>query len=232
MSLENGAQDGSMPASSVPQPAAVLLPNPTMATPGPFKMPEPLKFSQETLQAQFCDSARRIMDSKSSTRQTSNTSTSAQSFGIQKLFGAAWDKETWTSVVTRLATRGVYGLTMNVKQEMKSEGEKLADFLRAELLAFVMADFRNRIDFCASWLNEEWYSEKMSSTEDGHQKQSAYEVWFNRSLDAMLPFLESKDRSFMRFLSDVPELTNSSILKLRVLCVDPDRSQLGYTTLQ
>ncbi|KAK9456188.1 hypothetical protein V1511DRAFT_496801 [Dipodascopsis uninucleata] len=63
-------------------------------------------------------------------------------------------------------------------------------------------------------------------------EQSHYLYWTSRLLDNMIPFLEAKDRLFLRFLSDLPELTAGMISKLRTLCLDPDRSKLGFLALQ
>lgn len=152
----------------------------------------------------------------------------ARDTGLQKINGASWDREAWVSIVTRLGTRAMSTLT---EEKNENGQDSIVDKVRTRLLSFIMTNFREYIDFCSSWLVEEWYTEQLDDTV-ASSSHRPYIIWTQKVLDAMIPYLESRDRLFMRFLSDLPELTATMLAKVRSLCVDPDRAQLGYTTLQ
>lgn len=153
--------------------------------------------------------------------------------GLHRILGATWDRETWSAVTTRLASRAA--LTKSSVASKLIHDFCPADHLREQFLAHSTGNFRDNMDFCSSWLNEEWYA-SLIKQEDSLSPEAPlvydYEYWTNKVLDAVLPFLDAGDRFFMRFVSELPVLTDGMITKLRTLCVDPDRAQLGYTTLQ
>lgn len=52
-------------------------------------------------------------------------------------------------------------------------------------------------------------------------------------MDTLIPFLEMGDRRiFIRLLSEVPYLNAELVGKLKSLCIDPERSALGFQSLQ
>ncbi|KAM9919034.1 hypothetical protein OXX59_008235 [Metschnikowia pulcherrima] len=60
-----------------------------------------------------------------------------------------------------------------------------------------------------------------------------YDLWGQRVVDAMIPFLEPIDRKvFLRLLSDLPSLNREMIDGIKSLCADPARSKLGFLALQ
>ena len=60
-----------------------------------------------------------------------------------------------------------------------------------------------------------------------------YDLWGQRVVDAMIPFLEPTDRKvFLRLLSDLPSLNREMIDGIKSLCADPARSKLGFLALQ
>lgn len=212
----------------MPIAASVAVPQQVMSIPGPFEMPEPPTLSKDSIRDMSQECSMRLFDSHGLIRKSAPTSSSIRELGLQKLIGTSWDKETWTALITRLASRGLSS-TGTASKDTAVGGP--AEIQRGKLFSLVMSNFRDNIDLCASWLTEEWYTGCLDSSTIGSSERP-YSKWCTKILDAIIPYLESKDRLFMRFLSDLPELDSSMISKLRLLCVDPDRSQLGYTTLQ
>ncbi|ORY81893.1 hypothetical protein BCR37DRAFT_379792 [Protomyces lactucae-debilis] len=209
-----------------------------------FKMPEPPEQTPATLQ-QLCTSlCARVLASRATAEAASSqslgvTGKQQRPGGLAKRLGAAWDKESWLFMTIRLASRGLgrEGLEESAKsgQALSKNGSVggVSQAAREMLYAYIMQDFRSRLDVCTAWLTEEWYHEQVCLTRAPDMAQpSRYETLALRVLDGILPFIEGKDRLFMRFLSDLPDLTVSLIGRLRVFCLDPDRSALGYTTLQ
>lgn len=217
--LENGQEVNTSAISDVAMAPA----------PGPFSMPEPAKLDH-TMRTKYLENyLTNLLQNPALVRKSNSSSLLNKESSLEKTVGAAWDKDAWTATVTRLITRGIEHES-EASVEADADEVNFANLFRARILAFVTQNFRERIDFCTIWLNEEWYSASLN--EQTTSKTSAYLIWSNKVLDAILPYLEAKDRLFMRFLSDLPELDTTMIKKIRTLCVDPDRAALGYTTLQ
>lgn len=197
---------------------------------GPFQMPEPVQLDHAIRSKHLENYMTNLLQHPDYVRKSNTLVPLNRELGAQKTIGKIWDKDAWTATITRLVTRGIEHDAVR-KSENEVEVPQFADLFRARILAYVSQSFRERMDFCTVWLNEEWYSASLNE-ETTSKTPTSYMVWTNRVLDTILPYLEAKDRIFMRFLSDLPELDLTMIKKLRTLCVDPDRALLGYTTLQ
>lgn len=89
-----------------------------------------------------------------------------------------------------------------------------------------MINFREHMDLAISWLTEEWYNDTLTST-------TFYEKWATRIYDNIIPFIEAKDmRIFIRFLGDLPFILPVHVLKLKTMCLDPERQKLGFTAIK
>lgn len=211
-----------------------------------FKMPEPPEQTPATLQ-QLCTAlCKRVLASRATVaalpKANGSVTGKQRAAGLSKRLGASWDKETWLYMTIRLASRGLGkdgleedGVPENPQTALARQAgdrEAAAHSARDLIYAHVMEDFRGRMDLCTAWLTEEWYNQQTWSSNSCPSDGSRYETLTMRVLEGIFPFIESKDRLLMRFLSDLPDLTERMIAKLKVLCLDPDRSALGYTTLQ
>ncbi|KAI5789153.1 hypothetical protein EDC01DRAFT_717765 [Geopyxis carbonaria] len=149
--------------------------------------------------------------------------------GVGRLAANDWDREGWVSVLIRLATRGLSYEDQIIKPESTMG---MADSVRERLYNYVVEDFRGRMDVAIAWLNEEWYNDMVYASNDkGDQRQPQYQTWMMKVMDAIFPFLEARDRTFMRMLSEIPEITVELLDKVKVLCLDPDRTALGIQML-
>ncbi|KAK9476608.1 hypothetical protein V1514DRAFT_369451 [Lipomyces japonicus] len=151
----------------------------------------------------------------------------------------------WIVLLSRLSTRGLPDLVENEDKEGTTESvnQKMIQIIREKLFAYIMEDFKSRVDAAVIWLSEEWYSDKLrvqasasseneSVEESDIKPTSQYIFWTTKILDGIIPFLDANDKVFLRFLSDLPELTPSMILKLRSLCTDPVRAKLGLLSVK
>ncbi|KAM3419119.1 hypothetical protein BST61_g5067 [Cercospora zeina] len=151
------------------------------------------------------------------------------------------DRDGWIVMATRLATRASFNLAESgtvVKTEdydgaLIKNGQKttLNHALRAALLAYVMENFRARIDAAIIWLNEEWYSEKLLQKQRQDEGEDVeeddlpnYWHWTLRLLDMMMPYFDVKDgRVLIRLLSEVPAVNRAIFARVKKIAEDPER---------
>lgn len=156
--------------------------------------------------------------------------------GLMRVAASTWDRDGWITLIVRLATRGLGACDVEIKGEdgrIQNIPSPLAQHIRQRLLAYVLADFRQNLDSAVTWLYEEWYNDSVMRDQPmGETRVRQYPVWLAKVVDGILPFVEAKDRLVIRFLSEVPELSREILNKIKILCLDPDRSTLGIQILQ
>ncbi|KAI8630416.1 hypothetical protein F5Y19DRAFT_46079 [Xylariaceae sp. FL1651] len=160
--------------------------------------------------------------------------------GVNRLAASSYDRDSWITVITRLATRANAGLDdISVKDEndaLSLPTVNVSDSIRELLYTYVLEDFRKRIDVAVSWLSEEWYRERVqqrfaSSPDQSRDVPANYEKWTLRLVDAFLPYLNAQDKVLTRFLSELPELRVSILARVKTLCRDPSLVNLALTSL-
>jgi len=158
--------------------------------------------------------------------------------GLNRLAASNWDRDGWIIVLSRLGTRALSGINDVDVDELQEENihvSKLSTSMREKIYAYIMADFRGRMDTAVGWLNEEWYNDKVMGKAfegNGIPYEAQYVKWMTKVMDGIVPYLEATDRIFLRFLSDLPEIPTQLLQNLRMLCLDPERSSLGFLALQ
>ncbi|KAI1460320.1 hypothetical protein F4805DRAFT_390429 [Annulohypoxylon moriforme] len=159
--------------------------------------------------------------------------------GINRLAASSYDRDSWITVITRLATRANAGLDVSEDDE-DTKGifppPQLSDSIREMLFNYVLEDFRKRIEVGVSWLSEEWYNDKVqqrsaSSSPAVRDVAINYEKWALRLLDGFIPYLHGQDKVLTRFLSELPELNPAIFARIKTLCRDPSLVNLALTTL-
>lgn len=194
---------------------------------GEYKLPPPVSLNTQQAQLASLNAMERMFSVIDDFEKTSLISRKSK-LGVRRLAASSWDREGWISVLVRTATRGAQDA--GVKSE-SGQAESLPDILRERLYQYIIADFRQRMDIAVAWLNEEWYNDKTRSS-SGTPRQPQYQKWMMKVMDAIIPFLEVRDRLFMRTLSELPEIPVELLHKVKLLCLDPDRSSLGIQMLQ
>ncbi|EPS40868.1 hypothetical protein H072_5234 [Dactylellina haptotyla CBS 200.50] len=160
--------------------------------------------------------------------------------GLNRLAAASWDRDGWITVLSRLSTRGLSGIDAEVQnqaQEDRMHYDSLSTQIRQKLFMYVMGDFRTRMDAAVSWLNEEWYNDKLqgiaAKNSDRIPLEPQYAKWMTKVMEGIFPYLEKTDRNiFLRFLSDLPTIPPGVLANIRGLCLDPERSNLGFLAFQ
>ncbi|KAJ6581382.1 Symplekin tight junction protein C terminal-domain-containing protein [Mycena capillaripes] len=167
------------------------------------------------------------------------------------LFGAPWraygtdstqagghgPAEMWMLLLVRMVTRVV-----DPPPTTPDEGDNVVvndfydrqDRLRQTLCDYIMSDFPARIRLATTWMNEEWYNDRIQLEADPDWRPN-YDAWLNQIVASYQTLLDGKDRTFSRFLLDLPAVPEDVLGLLRELCVDtnsPDRMQVGFVTLR
>ncbi|KAI1018953.1 hypothetical protein LB505_002896 [Fusarium chuoi] len=152
--------------------------------------------------------------------------------GFSRLAASSGNRDSWMTILARLATRSVAGLEeTSIKEEGSSSApQSLSNNIRDVLYSYVMEDFRKHIDVAVSWLCEEWYNDKLQQKKGG-DRPLYYEKCCMRLIDGFLPYLHPQDKVLTRFLSEIPELNKNLLSRVKHMCRDPSVVQLALTSL-
>ena len=214
---------------------------------GPFKLPQPPPLTSEEAEKLGKGTISRVFSMMSVLEEP----TKVPKPGLHRLAGSNYDKEAWITVITRLATRACSGL-QDAEDEVKNEAEQngiiathkghsLANGIRETLWKYIIDDFRIRIPIAIAWLNEEWYNDRMiemqlaSSNEQNGGSMSHpqnYEKWVLKLLDGIVPYLDAKDKVLIRFLSEIPGVSEAVLGRIKNVARDPDRVTLAVNAIQ
>lgn len=216
--------DGASPDDRVQkmEAAALALGSFALPSPSPITPELTLKAGQGTLQ--------RVFDM---TKTLDEPAPKKSKAGLNRLASSSFDRDSWITLITRLATRASSGLEdIEVKDEAdnKSLTKSLASVTRESLYTYVLEDFRKRIDIAVSWLSEEWYNDQLEKQRGSHAPLH-YNTWALKVIDGLLPYLTPQDKVLTRFLSELPELNAVMLARVKSLCRDPSMVQLALTSL-
>lgn len=199
---------------------------------GPYKLPSPPPLSPEIASAATQMTVARVFDAVKGLDDPSAKKTKS---GVNRLAASSYDKESMLTFIARIGTRSSAGLeTVDVKDEDNTavmlRNPLSGNAIRDRLYAYILEDFRKRIDVAVAWLCEEWYNDSLS------RKQSSdaplhYEKWALKLVDGFFPYLNPSDKVLMRFLGEIPELSRAVLAKVKHLCADPAMVQLALTSL-
>lgn len=89
---------------------------------------------------------------------------------LTKVAFNAWNQDSWLILLTRLATRGMHTVEGDKTLTDVAQNEQLSDIIRQALFDYFLANIHGRVDTTIEWLNEEWYSERVSNEEKARQE--------------------------------------------------------------
>lgn len=158
--------------------------------------------------------------------------------GFNRLAAGSHDKDSWLTLIIRLATRGFSGLedaSSIIKPEdtgtsLHQPCSSFPDSIREMLFSYILQDFRRRIDYAVAWLCEEWYCDRMRMRK-GLNGPRHYEKWSLKLIDGFFDYLTPQDKALIRFLGEVPELNRDLLGRVKSLCSDPTRVSLALSSL-
>ena len=213
---------------------------------GPFKLPQPPLMTLEETEYAGKSTIKRVFSMMNVLDEPS--AAKRQKPGLNRLAGSNFDKESWVTVITRLATRASAGLEDDESNEEDSKSAlqkpvielSLSDGIRETLFKYIIEDFRVRISIAISWLNEEWFNDNMQTMAWEQQKQKKsphppkqhYKHWVLKVLDGIVPYLDANDKVLIRFLSEVPGVDERVLERVKGLARDPERVTLAVNALQ
>ncbi|KGQ12387.1 mRNA cleavage and polyadenylation specificity facto r complex subunit pta1 [Beauveria bassiana D1-5] len=153
--------------------------------------------------------------------------------GFSRLAASSGTKDAWMTILARLATRSSTGLDeilVKGEDDGDTSSQSLSNTIREVLYNYIMEDFRKHIDVAVSWLCEEWYNDRLlSKTNRDYPKY--YEKCALRLLDGFLPYVHPQDKVLTRFLSEIPELNQEILSRVKQMCRDPLVVKLALTSL-
>jgi len=215
----------------------------------PYKLPEAPPLSEQEVQKYGDQTVYRAFGMLASVDETQKTK--ANKSGFNRLAATDYGRDAWVTILSRLATRANAGLDdpdSGVKDEFAVKGTKgstsISESVRDGIYNYILHDWKRRIDVAISWLNEEWYNDKILAQHttkngvNGHapshtdSKQGNYQRCALRMFDGILGFIEHTDKVLIRFLSEVPELDHEILSRLKIMARDPERIDLACQTLQ
>ncbi|KAB5530441.1 hypothetical protein GE09DRAFT_391788 [Coniochaeta sp. 2T2.1] len=208
-----------------------------LATLGTFKLPPPPLLNPDLANQISQVAVNRVFTPLATLEDTSRKHKS----GINRLAASSFDRDSWLTVIIRIATRGTAGLEDNNSATIKDEESSslvhkpslsLSNSIRENLFRYVMEDFRRRIDVAVAWLCEEWYADQLAKkTQPESDRSLHYERWAVKLLDGFLPYLTPQDKVLTRFLAEIPELSRELLGRVKDLCRDPATVSLAVTSL-
>lgn len=219
------------------------LHTPTEVALGPYKLPQPPPLTAEETEQIGKGTINRVFGMMNVLDEPSTVK--RQKPGLNRLAGSSYDRDAWITVITRLATRAPAGLdesdadedeeeTSNALTKSRGETETLGESIRETLWKYIIEDFRARIPIAISWLNEEWYSDRLasqSSPPPEKQPKQHYPKWTLKILDSILPYLEPNDKLLIRFLSEIPSIDTAVLGRVKSLANDPERVDLAVKAI-
>jgi symplekin len=174
----------------------------------------------------------------------------AEELKVDSVVSSQWPDasptDMWMLLIVRMVTRVAHldGEQSPVPEdggdaETKIDFYSRQDNLRQTLCDYIMADFPSRLRLVTTWMNEEWYNDRIRMADDPHWRPN-YESWLNQIVSTYQTVLEGKpegkpdgkDKAFARFLLDLPSVPPDVLGLLRDLSVDPDKMHVGFTSLR
>jgi symplekin len=176
--------------------------------------------------------------------------------GFNRLAATDYNRDAWVTILSRLATRASAGLDdpeEGIKDEYAVKNAKgslkISDAVRDGLYQYILYNWKQRIDVAISWLNEEWYNDMIlaqsaeeedatrnGTTSTNHHTSAKlasgnYHRCALRLIDGILPYIEHTDKIIIRFLSEIPQIDYSILVRLKKMAEDPERIDLACNSL-
>lgn len=213
---------------------------------GPFELPKPPPLTQADVNLISHQTVNRVFDVVTSLE---SQVVQRQKLGLNRLAASTNDRDAWVTMMTRLATRAPAGLddpaesddedsdgdaSMVKAEEDPAEKPTLANSIRQTLYMYILEDFRPRLNVAISWLNEEWYADKIRAKTDRRAGNLPnYYRWTLMLLDHFLPYLDARDKNILiRFVSEIPAVDERVLERVKSLARDPERVGMCVMALQ
>ena len=203
---------------------------------GPFKLPPPQRLSRFAIDRLNDRAWAHFYERVNGSQPTTLTKTTPAVASAERL--------TQMIFVERLGLRSISGLGSRPNKAPS----KMTTKFRQQMLQYVLQDWRRRIDLAISWLTEEWETDreaaymveqerKMNGVPPSKNRTESapnYKRWLGKLLDELAAFIgsdTSEVKILIRFLSEVPEIDQTVVDKVKRLALDPERIGLTVQAL-
>ncbi|KAF2467504.1 uncharacterized protein BDR25DRAFT_234411 [Lindgomyces ingoldianus] len=229
-----------------------MLPDRVPSAPlAPYKLPQAPPLTEHEIQKYGDGTVRRVFGMLSSLDETSSRGKTTKG-GFNRLAASSYDRDSWVTILSRLATRAAAGLDdpdEHIKSAfsgLRKGNFSLSESIRSALYNYIMYDWKKRIDVAISWLNEEWYNDRLQAdiakmnaklAMNGNATNSPackgnYQRCALRLVDGIIAFAEGTDKVLLRFMSEIPELDRDILQRMKKMAEDPERIDLAIMVLQ
>lgn len=218
---------------------------------GPFELPKPAPLTGAEVTLLSHQTVNRVFEIITALDAGGPPAARAK-LGLNRIAASNNDRDAWVTMITRIATRAPAGLdnqgfesdSSPIKSERGVEQPDidkptLANSIRQTLYMYILEDFRPRLNVAISWLNEEWYADMINAKSQTRQQVKShgglpnYTAWTTRLLDALLPYLDARDKNLLiRFVSEIPCITPPILERVKSLARDPERVTMCVMALQ
>ncbi|EXJ78084.1 hypothetical protein A1O3_09245 [Capronia epimyces CBS 606.96] len=212
---------------------------------GPFELPKPPPLTGSEVAVLSDQTVGHVFQLVGSLEAAGQTH-AKQKLGLNRLAASTNDRDSWVTILMRLATRAPARLDdvataltgdADPNQPVKSEDSEernVANRIRQTLFMYILDDFRPRLNIAISWLTEEWYADKlMAKTHPELDHLPNYSRWVHRLIDRLLPYLDARDKNLLiRFLSEIPSINRDILDRVKTLAKDPERISMCILSMQ
>ncbi|KEF51773.1 uncharacterized protein A1O9_12110 [Exophiala aquamarina CBS 119918] len=214
---------------------------------GPFELPKPPPLTTDEVAVVSDQSIAHVVQLIASLDNREQLQV-RQKPGFNRLAASGNDRDSWATILIRLATRAPSGLDdlansllddPDSNKVIKSENHNVeepntANRIRQTLFMYILDDFRQRLNLAISWLTEEWYADKLTAKVRPELKHLPnYSRWVNRVIDRLLPYLDARDKNLLiRFLSEIPSIDREILDRIKTLSRDPERISMCILSMQ
>lgn len=220
-----------------------VLPQPSLEL-GPFELPKLLPLSDTEVAMLSEQTIAHVFETALSSERNSNAP--KQKLGINRLAGSTNDRDSWLTIMIRLATRAPAGLDSVVDVQLNGDAEHIKsdsdlpttmqgahipNRIRRLLFDYVLDDWKHRLSLGITWLTEEWYADKVQivgqtngstpATKAGGETPN-YNYWSTQLFETLVPRFDKDDfRLLIRFLAELPSLNRNILTQVKTLTRDP-----------
>ncbi|KAF9975521.1 hypothetical protein BGZ73_000825 [Actinomortierella ambigua] len=153
-------------------------------------------------------------------------------------------KADWMTMTSRLLTRAFNRKSDDGPSSTSAvSGHRKSEHLKEMMVKYICSDFRKYRELALTWLHEEWYFDKENLQKMEAGDPSVPADWEPQYLWCLYKLLDGiisgttgtdapRDRGFIRFLLEVPELPDDAVDMIKRYCEEPPRMQLGFMCLR
>lgn len=192
----------------------------------PFQLPQPPPLSPDEV-AEFGQELVHRMMTMIETASDERRSVDHEG-GFPRIAGNTSDRDYWTMMLIRQCTRPFAGIVADDAPVVQGDlrqgppATPIQEEARRCLFQWIMGDWRNRLNTAVAWLNEEWMHDQLQKR--AHIYSQNYDPLASQILSSICAYIDASERKHLiRYLSEVPALSDEDLERVKRLAEDPER---------